>query len=88
MFGHAPIADWMYNRGIFLFGVILTIHIVEMGVLWKTRLSKHGIKPFSGNWILWMLGAFFEGVGTFKRFDKEAYKVKKEAGGVAGLKKE
>lgn len=86
--GNAKVADWMYSQGLLLFGLILGIHIVETVWLWKTRLSKHGVKVGSGVWWLWTLSAFFEGFGTFKRFDKEVYLAKKEMGGVAGLKKE
>lgn len=50
----------------FMFG----IHGVEAVWMITSRLRKHTVPTFSRLWCAWVLSCFFEGTGSFVRFDK------------------
>lgn len=50
----------------FMFG----IHGVEAVWMITSRLRKHTVPTFSRLWCAWVLSCFFEGAGSFVRFDK------------------
>jgi len=50
----------------------ILIHLTETFLLDRTRLSRYGVKRWSGLWWKWALSCFIEGFGTFQRIDAEA----------------
>jgi hypothetical protein len=52
-----------------IFFPVVGIHLVEPVVLDRTRLRKHGVDRWSGQWWMWMVSCFFEGFMVFRRFD-------------------
>ena len=48
---------------------VVAIHFVEPMYLDMSRLQKHGVDRWSGQWWMWMVTCFFEGFTVFKRFD-------------------
>ncbi|OAQ74345.1 hypothetical protein VFPPC_13175 [Pochonia chlamydosporia 170] len=52
-----------------IFFPVVGIHLIEPMVLDRTRLQKHGVDRWSGQWWMWMVSCFFEGLMVFKRFD-------------------
>ncbi|KAF5134885.1 hypothetical protein E5D57_005522 [Metarhizium anisopliae] len=52
-----------------IFYPVLAIHLIEPMVLDATRLQKHGVDRWSGQWWMWVVSCFFEGLMVFKRFD-------------------
>ena len=50
-------------------GVIM-IHTTEAAHLACSRLDKHSVPRFSSLWWKWVISAFFEGVGAFRRLDR------------------
>lgn len=46
------------------------IHGGETAWMIKSRLGKHTVPTFSRLWWTWVLSCFFEGTGTFVRFDR------------------
>lgn len=65
--GFARSRHWMQLLLLFfMFGV----HGVEALWMIKGRLRKHTVPTFSKLWCAWVLSCFFEGAGSFVRFDK------------------
>ena len=50
----------------------LLIHVTETFLMDRTRLSRYGVKRWSGLWWKWSLSCFIEGFGSFQRIDAEA----------------
>ncbi|KAH8677925.1 hypothetical protein BX600DRAFT_506919 [Xylariales sp. PMI_506] len=77
-FGGAVAYRWLV-KAIFL--PVLLIHIAEDYWMATTRLAKHRVPTGSLVWWLWIGSTFFEGVPSFKRFDRlvAEEKAKKEA---------
>ncbi|KAK2071886.1 hypothetical protein P8C59_006274 [Phyllachora maydis] len=48
----------------------LFIHIAEVLWLDRSRLVPHGVERGSRVWFLWLGAVFFDGVCTYKRFDR------------------
>lgn len=57
---------------------VLGIHILEPLYLDLSRLQKHGVDRWSGQWWMWIVSCFFEGIMAFKRFDCVIAKKKAE----------
>ena len=49
--------------------LVVAIHSAEATYMASTRLEKHSVPTFSLLWWKWILNCFFEGFGTFVRFD-------------------
>ena len=49
---------------------ILMIHTTETAHMISSRLEKHSVPRFSALWWKWVISAFFEGVGAFRRIDR------------------
>ncbi|OAA34946.1 hypothetical protein NOR_08186 [Metarhizium rileyi] len=52
-----------------IFYPVVSIHLIEPIILDRTRLQKHGVDRWSGQWWMWMVSCFFEGLMAFRRFD-------------------
>lgn len=65
---------------------VVAIHLVEISVLDRTRLTPHGVRRWSGVWWLWAGSCFFEGYPSFLRFDQlvAEKRAAKEAKGAKG----
>lgn len=64
--GGPELFHWLV-KAIFL--PVVGIHLIEPMYLDRTRLQKHGVDRWSGQWWMWMVSCFFEGLMVFKRFD-------------------
>lgn len=49
---------------------MLGVHGVEAAWMIKSRLRKHTVPTFSKLWCAWVFSSFFEGAGSFVRFDR------------------
>ncbi|MCJ1379672.1 hypothetical protein MMC17_002774 [Xylographa soralifera] len=49
---------------------ILMIHTTEAAHMASSRLDKHSVPRFSPLWWKWVISAFFEGIGAFRRLDR------------------
>ncbi|KAL7268100.1 hypothetical protein RUND412_009289 [Rhizina undulata] len=63
------------------FSFMVFIHAVEAFHMHRTRLLKHDVKPLTGVWWAWMVGTFFEGMGSFLRFDNLVAGIRESAFG-------
>lgn len=52
-----------------LMPLVVAIHSAEAANMAATRLEKHSVPMLSLLWWKWIVNCFFEGVGTFVRFD-------------------
>ncbi|EHK16752.1 uncharacterized protein TRIVIDRAFT_184116 [Trichoderma virens Gv29-8] len=52
-----------------IFWIVFGIHVVEVFLLDRWRLQKHGVPRFSRVWWAWTSNIFFEGVTTWNRLD-------------------
>ncbi|KAL7959948.1 hypothetical protein V8C34DRAFT_277828 [Trichoderma compactum] len=52
-----------------IFWIVFGIHTVEVYLLDKWKLQKHGVPRFSWVWWAWASNIFIEGVTTWKRLD-------------------
>ncbi|OCL13978.1 putative integral membrane protein [Glonium stellatum] len=52
-----------------LFYTMVAIHVGEVIKMVNTRLRKHSVPVACRLWWMWVLSAFIEGFGAFKRFD-------------------
>lgn len=53
-----------------LLSFMFAVHGVEAVWMITSRLRKHTVPTFSKLWCAWVLSCFFEGAGSFVRFDK------------------
>ena len=53
----------------YLITMMWAIHVFEAAYMSSTRLYPHHVAPSSKLFWKWTLSAFFEGIGSFKRFD-------------------
>lgn len=65
--GGAPLFRWLVKV---LLVPVLGIHVVECYFLDRLRLSRHGVEPFTGTWLLWQASCFLEGIMCWRRFDE------------------
>ncbi|KAK2593800.1 hypothetical protein QQS21_008508 [Conoideocrella luteorostrata] len=49
---------------------VIGIHTAEPLYLDASRLQKHGVDRWSGQWYMWMVSCFFEGFMAYRRFDR------------------
>ncbi|MCJ1389567.1 hypothetical protein MMC18_002424 [Xylographa bjoerkii] len=49
---------------------VLMIHATEAAHMASSRLDKHSVPRFSTLWWKWVISAFFEGIGAFRRLDQ------------------
>ncbi|KAM7204775.1 Protein of unknown function (DUF2470) domain containing protein [Rhypophila sp. PSN 637] len=52
-----------------IFYYVLFIHIAEVFIMDRIRLSRYGVKRFTPVWFKWMTTTFFEGYMAFMRID-------------------
>lgn len=52
-----------------LLPLVVAIHSGEAVHMASSRLEKHSVPRFSSLWWMWIVNCFFEGFGTFVRFD-------------------
>ncbi|KAH0607795.1 uncharacterized protein H6S33_002829 [Morchella sextelata] len=50
--------------------LMLLIHVAEAVHMARGRLRRHQTPRFGGVWWMWVVGTFFEGFGSFLRFDQ------------------
>lgn len=79
LFWAPPLADFLQQYHMVWLILMLILHVVEVIHIEKSRLRKHGTPRFSLAWWGWIIGTFFEGFGSFMRFDQavEGLKAKK-----------
>ena len=77
--GGAPKQEWLVRK---IFFPVVGIHLFEVLLLDKTRLTKYGVRRGSGLWWAWAFSCFMEGFPVFSRFDGLVRK-KREAKGKA-----
>lgn len=65
--GFARSRHWMQ---LLLLSFMFGVHGAEALWMIKSRLRKHTVPTFSKLWCAWVLSCFFEGAGSFVRFDK------------------
>jgi len=49
---------------------VIAIHATEAAHMASSRLDKHSVPRFTLLWWKWVISAFFEGVGAFRRLDQ------------------
>ena len=76
-------AEFCYTIQPYLVASMIAIHGAEAAHMVSSRLERHSVPTFSLLWWKWVVGTFFEGVGSFIRFDKM---VKEEEGRKAQAK--
>ncbi|KAG6042215.1 hypothetical protein E4U41_002558 [Claviceps citrina] len=57
---------------------VVAIHVLEPLYLDLSRLRRHGVDRWSGQWCMWIVSCFFEGLMAFKRFDRVIARKKAE----------
>ncbi|KAF8252476.1 hypothetical protein K440DRAFT_594945 [Wilcoxina mikolae CBS 423.85] len=72
------VADLLRKWSYHLFWLVIAVHSLEVVLIHKTRLGKHGVETGSALWWKWALQTFAEGVGSVKRFDGEVRRLKRE----------
>lgn len=65
--GFAPSRQRMQPLALFF---MFAVHGIEVVWMITSRLRKHTVPTFSKLWCAWVLSCFFEGAGSFVRFDK------------------
>lgn len=53
-----------------IFWLVVAIHVVENVIFARTRLGRYEVPVGSSLWWMWMGTCFFEGVPSFRRFDR------------------
>ncbi|KAL8906187.1 MAG: hypothetical protein Q9171_006370 [Xanthocarpia ochracea] len=81
-------SNWRYGESVMWFcfiiqpvyiTLVLSIHIVEMIYMERSRLRKYNVPRFGGLWWAWIASTFVEGWGAFVRVDKLMREKEKKA---------
>ena len=63
-------ARFCYTIQPYLVAGMVSVHTAEATHMASSRLEKHSVPTFSVLWWKWIVSTFFEGFGSFIRFDK------------------